>query len=370
MTFVVHRKSKPSEFLSEINQRRASQPMVTDMKLITVVIPIRNEAKHIGAVLDALLVQNYPKDRFEIIVVDGLSEDDSKMIISEYVKNFPNIRLLDNPKRLSSAARNIGVREARGEIILIVDGHCLIDNRQMFANVNASMQDQNVHSLGRPQPLFLDNANAAQRAIAMARHSRLGHHPDSFIYSDEPQKVPAISVAVAYRKNVFGQVGLFDERFDVCEDCELNYRLDLAGFHCYFVPDIAVRYVPRDSVFRLGKQMIRYGRGRVRLAKKHPKTFSLKMFMPALLVLGLIAGGLLSFFSMPVAFVYGGVIAVYFAVIALESVRLSVVNRFLPGLILLPVVFLTIHLASGYGELVELFSRLKSEYEVKSKHEA
>jgi len=202
--------------------------------------------------------------------------------------------------------------------------------------------------------MFLENANLTQRAIAMARHSRVGHHPDSFVYSDQPQIVPALSTAVAYRREVFNKIGFFDERFDACEDCELNYRFDQTGMSCYFTPDIAVCYKPRSSIFGLCKQMFRYGRGRIRLAKTHPKSFSWKMCLPALLILGIALGGVCACFSPMIAFAYFAVLVLYTLIIGLESVRLSVVNRFPQGLILFPIIFFAIHFASGFGELLEI----------------
>jgi succinoglycan biosynthesis protein ExoA len=341
-----------------------TSPPATDgnglLSWVSVVIPVRNEEPHIAAVLDALLAQDYPDDRFEVLVVDGHSTDNTREVVESYTKRYENIRLFSNPKYLSSAARNIGIRESRGDIILIVDGHCLIDNPAMLANVDHAMRKPGVFALGRPQPLFLKNANLTQRAIAIARHSPVGHHPDSFIYSDQPQIVPAISTAVAYRREVFNRIGLFDERFDACEDCELNYRFDQAGMSCYFTPDIAVRYKPRNSVFGLCKQMFRYGRGRIRMAQKHPMSFSWKMFLPALLILGIVIGGIGACFSQVIAVTYFSVLALYVLILGLESVRLSVINRFPLGLILFPIIFLTIHFASGFGELVELVAFWKN----------
>lgn len=328
------------------------------LSLISVVVPVRNEERHLAAVLDALYDQEYPTERFEILVVDGHSTDNTREVVESYVKRYPNIRLFSNPKFLSSAARNIGIRESKGDIVLIVDGHCLIDNRCMLANVDHAMRKPGVFALGRPQPLFLENANLVQRAIAMARHSRVGHHPDSFIYSDQPQIVQAISTAVAYRREVFDQIGLFDERFDACEDCELNYRFDLTDMNCYFTPDIAVRYKPRATIFGLCKQMFRYGRGRIRLAKKHPNSFSWKMFLPALLILGIVIGGVAACFSLTIAIAYFAVLALYVVIIALESIRLSVANRFPQGLTLFPLVFAAIHFGAGFGELLELVTPL------------
>ena len=133
------------------------------------------------------------------------------------------------------------------------------------------------------------------------------------------------------------------------------------GMSCYFTPDIAVRYKPRNSIFGLCKQMFRYGRGRMRLAKAHPKSFSWKMCLPALMILGIVVGGVGACFSPMIAMIYFAVLAFYAMIIGLESVRLSIVNRFPQGLILFPMVFLAIHFAAGFGELLEMVLPLGKE---------
>ena len=336
------------------------------MLFISVIIPVRNESRHIEEVLDRLLEQDYDSDRHEILVIDGQSDDDTQEKVARYVAKYPRVRLLDNPKRLSSSARNIGIQNARGDVILLVDGHCIIDSKEMLRNIDAAFQNSGADCLGRPQPLELSNADAMQLAIAAARRSLIGHHPDSFIYAGKPCFSPAISVAVAYRKEVFEKVGLFDERFDAAEDCELNHRIDKAGLKCYFTPNIAVRYVPRATFSALAKQLVRYGKGRVRLSRKHPETSSWKSFLPAVFVAGLISGvvlcllwGFLALFGTEhtllrgTCFLYLGIVAFYLAVVLAESVRLALSRRKWFYYFLLPPVFMTIHVASGWGLLKE-----------------
>ncbi|MCL2709774.1 MAG: glycosyltransferase family 2 protein [Planctomycetaceae bacterium] len=232
---------------------------------LSVIMPVRNEAEHIADALDRLLAQRYEPGKLEILVVDGMSEDATPQIVQEYVQKHPHIRYFENPKCLSSAARNVGVKNANGEAVLIVDGHCIIDNDDMLANVSEAFTKTGADCLGRPQPLEMKDATPLQWAIATARRSRLGHHPDSLIYSDQAQFSPASSVGVAYRKSVFEKVGYFDENFDAAEDVEFNTRVDMAGLTHYFEPAIAVKYVPRRTLGGLRYQMYRYGRGRVRL---------------------------------------------------------------------------------------------------------
>ena len=331
------------------------------MRFISVVVPVRNESRHIAGVLDKLLSQDYDSERFEILVVDGLSEDDTKGVVERYVAEHPNVRLFDNPKRLSSGARNIGVENAQGDIVLIIDGHCLIDDAQMLRNVDAAFEKSDADCLGRPQPLELSHATATQRAIATARRSPLGHHADSFVFSDTAQFVPAISTAVAYRKGLFKAIGRFDERFDACEDVELNYRIDKSGGRCYFDPGIAVRYVPRGTISGLFHQMSRYGRGRVRFWRKHRETFSLKSFASALFMVGIVFGLPLCFIHPILRWTYWGVIGLYLLAVFTETLRSAWTARRLDFAFLLPLVFFAIHFGAGCGALREFFFGQKIE---------
>jgi succinoglycan biosynthesis protein ExoA len=323
---------------------------------ISVVVPVRNEESHIGSVLDRLASQDYPAERFEVIVVDGQSTDNTVATVQEFVESHPNVRLLANAARLSSAGRNVGVRAALGDIIVIVDGHCELEDDQFLRKHVTAFDRSGADCLGRPQPLELSGATALQRAIAAARSSWLGHHPASHIYSSREQFVPAASVAVAYRRSVFDRVGYFDESFDACEDYELNTRIDHAGLRCYFTPDVTVRYRPRESLISLFRQLVRYGRGRVRLMRRHAGTISLTTLLPALWVLGCVLGAVVAWFSPILSAAYLGTLATYVSLVAAVSVGIAVRHRDVRLLPCLPLVLATIHMGSGIGILLELVS--------------
>ena len=323
---------------------------------ISVIIPVRNEEQYIEATLNCLLRQRYDPRHFELLVVDGESTDRTRELVEAVAGRHANVRLLHNPHGWSSAARNIGVRAARGDLMVIVDGHCEIDDERFLHNIAAAFESSGADCLGRPQPLDASEATPVQRAIAAARSSRLGHHPDSFIYSREARFVPAGSVAVAYRRSVFEQVGYFDETFDACEDYEFNYRIDKAGLRCFFTPDIAVKYVPRGTLQKLFGQLFRYGRGRVRLLRKYPNTFSLGTFLPAVWVLGLIGGMLLSIFSAWLAIVYLGTLSFYGLAVLLSTLSIVLRERNVRLAPWLPPVFIIIHIAAGMGVLAELLT--------------
>jgi cellulose synthase/poly-beta-1,6-N-acetylglucosamine synthase-like glycosyltransferase len=188
-----------------------------------------------------------------------------------------------------------------------------------------------------------------QRAVALARSSRLGHHPASHIWSDREGFVPPQSVAVAYRRSVFERIGLFDESFDACEDVELNHRVAGAGMRCFFAPRVRVRYHPRQTLAGLFRQMVRYGRGRMRLLRKHPDSFSLPGFVPAAFLAGVVFGPLFAAWSAWLGLLYAGVLGAYGLAVLANSVALAVRARELALLPLLPPVFLAVHFGAGFG---------------------
>src|SRR5262249_44304195 len=151
--------------------------------VITVIVPVRNEARFLARTIEQLVAQDYPGDRFEVLVVDGRSDDATRAIAEEMAAVHPQVKVLDNPRYLSSAARNIGIRQGRGELIVIVDGHCELEGPRPLRDLADAFRRSGADCLGRPQPLDVTGASTLQKAIAAARSSWLGHHPDSFIYS-------------------------------------------------------------------------------------------------------------------------------------------------------------------------------------------
>ena len=333
---------------------------------ISVILPVRNEEPFIASTLNDLLRQQYDPQRFELIVVDGESTDQTCQVVEEIAGRCANVRLLHNPQRWSSAARNTGIRAAEGDFIVVVDGHCEIDNERFLHNLADAFVSSGADCLGRPQPLDVSEATTVQRAIAAARSSRLGHHPESFIYAETPQFVPAKSVAVAYRRGVFQQVGYFDECFDAHEDGEFNHRCDLAGLRCYFTPQIAVRYVPRGNLRSLLRQMIRYGRGRVRFSRKHSGTWGLGALIPALFVLYVLLGGILASAVHTFAVPYVVGLGIYAAVVTAYSIAVTAQERKPYMLFWLPLVFLAIHVGAGVGILAEAIAPKKAVVSPKS----
>lgn len=336
--------------------QRSSDASYVGVPRVTAVIPIRNEAEYISRTLDQVLDQDLTRVELEVIVVDGESTDGSWEIVMQYVDRDPRVRLVSNPRRLSSAARNLGIGLATGDYIVIVDGHCEIPSRRYFIDLVEAFESSGADCLGRPQPQEVMKASPLQRAIALARSSRLGHHPESFIYTDQPQFVPAKSVAVAYRRGVFDMVGIFDENFDAHEDGEFNYRCDRAGLKCFLDPRLTIKYFPRTTLTGLFKQMVRYGRGRVRFARKHPGNWGLGMLIPAALVVYLALGAVVSCAISQAWVLYALGLVVYASALSATAAVSAWKTRNVWMLCQIPAVLATVHIAAGVGTLMDILS--------------
>ena len=137
-------------------------------------VPVRNEESFISDTLDQLLAQQHDDIEVNILVVDGRSTDKTREIVAQYVEKYPQIRLLDNPAKLSSAARNKAIGQSKGDYLVLIDGHCEIPSRTYFIDLVDAFEFSGADCLGRPQPQDCAHAATLERAIAVARSSLLG----------------------------------------------------------------------------------------------------------------------------------------------------------------------------------------------------
>lgn len=339
------------------------------LPFISIVIPVRNEEKHLPSVLDKLIAQDYPKDRMEIVVADGNSTDGTAEIVERWArKSSVSIKRVANPAQLSSAGRNAGVRNSRGDVVIFVDGHCEIPDGFLLQSVADLLANTGADCLCRPQPLTTPENNVFQNAVAHVRATTLGHGHDSTIYDQEMEgEVNPSSAGAIYRRKVFDAVGYYDECFDACEDVEFNHRVFQAGLKAFISPRLTVYYHPRKSLLGLWRQMVRYGRGRYRLSRKHSDAFSISQIVPAALVLWVLIGAAFAVEFRPFAYVYLTSLGLYGCAILVSSILVGMRNSWREAL-WAPFVYLTIHGGLGCGFLAEAFSSPRHAQDRKSQH--
>jgi succinoglycan biosynthesis protein ExoA len=324
------------------------------LPFISVVIPVRNEEGHLGAVLESLEAQDYPSDRYEILVADGNSTDGTSRVVEKIASSSATrVKLLSNVRRWSSAGRNVGVRHSSGELIVFIDGHCYIPSRTLLRDTAATFEKTGADCLCRPQPLNMEGNSFFQDAVAHARATSLGHGRDSTIYDTKFEgPVNPCSAGAMYRRTVFERVGFYDESFDAAEDVEFNYRVFKSGLVSYISPRLKIRYQPRASLGALWRQMMRYGRGRFRLIRKHHEAFSPSQLAPAAFLLWLVFGIIASVISRPLSLFFGVPVAIYVAIVLYFSVGMAR-RHGVSYLFVGPLIYPAIHLGLGAGFLAE-----------------
>ena len=323
-------------------------------RFVSVVIPVRNEAANLGALFEDLLNQDYPVDRYEILVVDGESTDQTREVVENFARSARvRILCLPNPRRLSSAGRNVGVRASRGDFILFIDGHCRLPGPAFLRHTVRLFEDTGADCLCRPARLETHGNTWFQNVVAHVRSTFLGHGPDSTIYvTDFEGFVNPTSAGAFYRRSVFDTVGMHDEGFDACEDVEFNHRVHKAGLRSYLSSSLAVVYRPRSTPFGVFSQLFRYGRGRFRFILKHPDAVSVTQLIPAAFVGWLFFGALGSLASAVVAKLYLASLAVYGAVVLWYSTGLGL-RYGVRELVAAPLVYVLMHTGLGGGFWVE-----------------
>ena len=334
--------------------RRAPREAVTPF--VTVIVPTWNEAQHVEQTLRGLLAQDYPPDRYEILVADGGSTDDTVTRVQALSQKDTRIRVVSNPARLSSAARNVGFRQGRGDFFIVVDAHCRVENEKLLSDMVETFERTGAYAMGRPQPLLTGGTGPIERAIVLARSSALGHSVQSDIYSDQHKSGSIVSTGAMYRREVLDRVGEVDERFDACEDVEFNYRIERAGLTTHFAPELAVHYFGRGTLAGLFRQMFRYGRGRCRFLRKHPEATSIETFVPPAFVATVLMAPFI--FAAGPSWLAGAVallLAAYAAVVVASSVAVGARSKDWKAAFVLPAVYPTIHFGLGLGFLRGVF---------------
>jgi glycosyltransferase involved in cell wall biosynthesis len=315
--------------------------------LVTVIMPIRDEARYIARSLGAVLAQDYPADKIEVLVVDGMSRDDTRAIVGQASAGAPQIAvtILDNPAGTAPAALNIGLRHAHGAVIVRVDGHCEIAPDYLRRCVEV-LDATHADCVGGPMVTIGETPIA--RAIARAQSSKFGVGGVAFRTGrEQPGYVDTLAFG-AYRREVFDRIGCFDEELVRNQDDELNFRLNQAGGKIWLDPAIHSTYYSRASLVKLWRQYYEYGFYKVRVIQKRGGVASWRHLVPGAFVLSLLLSLLLAVLTRRPRWALS-VVGPY--ALANGAASLATARKAPRQLSLLPPIFATLHVAYGLGFL-------------------
>jgi cellulose synthase/poly-beta-1,6-N-acetylglucosamine synthase-like glycosyltransferase len=326
-------------------------PDQVDLPFVSAIVPMRNERRHIERCLRSLAAQDYPRDRFEVIVVDGSSNDGSRELVESMRQDLPNLRLLDNKGKYTARGLNIGLAFARGDVIARVDAHAAVAPDFLREGV-AALRRTEADVVGGPIKTL--GEGPAGEAIALAVSSPFGVGNAVFRYSQREQWTDTVAFP-AYRRDVFDRIGPFEE-IEGGEDDEFHYRLRDAGGRLLLTPAIQSTYYARRSYWELFRQYFGYGQAKVIVLARHPRQTRVRQLVPSFFVLALFAAAIVAafggIFTLPLATLAGAY--------ALASIAASIAvarRRGWRHVWRLPLAFACMHIAYGLGFLTGALRR-------------
>jgi glycosyltransferase involved in cell wall biosynthesis len=312
-------------------------------QLVSVVLPVRNEATHIEAAIASILGQDFA-GKLEIVVADGMSTDGTREILETISAEDARVRCVDNPTGRTPNGLNIAIEASQGEIIVRCDGHSELPADYVSTAVDVMTRTGAVNVGGIQQAVGI---TPMQRAIAYAMSSRVGVGDARFHYGGESGEVDTVYLGV-FRRDALLAAGMFDETLTRNQDYELNIRLRADGGIIWFDPRLRVVYRPRPTLRKLWRQYFQYGSWKRRVLKMHPGSTRLRQLVPPLFIIALLGSVALAFtpwrmLGLITPVLYAGLLAVA------TLVRLARTGD--PAALLLPAAAATMHVAWGLGFL-------------------
>ncbi len=260
------------------------RPVVTFPPL-SVVMPVRNEERHLEDAVRHVLAQDYPAP-IEVVLAVGPSRDRTLEIAQRLASGDSRIIVVPNPSGQIPSGVNTALRASRHPVVARVDGHALLPAGYLRTAV-VTLEETGADDVGGV--MAAEGVTPFERAVAWAMTSKAGVGGAPFHTGGGQGPADSVYLGV-YRRAAIANVGGYDESYLRAEDWELNHRIRLAGGVIWFQPRLRVTYRPRPSAARLGAQYFHYGRWRRVVARKHAGTISLRYLAPPATVLAIAAG--------------------------------------------------------------------------------
>lgn len=319
--------------------------------MLSVICPIYNEEKYIAKCIESILEQDYPKDDLEVILVDGMSTDNTRNIVAQYTNKYSFIRLIDNPKRIAPWAMNIGIKESKGDIIMRLDAHATYENNY-FSALECGLNKYNADNIGAVCRTDVLNKTPKTLAIREVLSNKFGVGNSTFRTGIKcVQEVETVPFG-CWKRDVFDKYGYYDVRLVRNQDIELNKRIIRGGGKIVIIPDTYCTYLARESFNALAKNNYANGKWNILTVyyTKEMRSLSLRHFIPLLFLLSLIIPVFLGIVFLPAIYISVLAMFMYIFVFCFVSAELAIDKRL--NFIYLFSSFLTLHLSYGWGSLI------------------
>jgi glycosyltransferase involved in cell wall biosynthesis len=333
------------------------------LPMVTIIIPCRNEAACIERTLESVLSQEYPPERMQILIVDGMSNDGTPELIRRVIskgkadpKGFGagsipcSVQLLENPQRTVPFAMNLGLKQAKGEVIFRMDGHSEMSPGYIKACVAKLKKRPDIACVGGPSIAIGDSPIGKTYALALRSFYGVGGRTFRTLRAEGYVDTVAFG---GYPRRIFETVGGFDPQLERNQDIDFNKRISKAGFKQLVIPDVWTLYHAPGSLRKVVRQNYMNGFWNTKVLNKMLETLSWRHFIPLVFVLSILL-------LLAIAFVFSwalhlliAILVVYAAGACIATVVAVFRERSMCA-ILLPLIFPTMHFSYGLGSMAGL----------------
>lgn len=318
---------------------------------VSVIVTCHNERNFIAKCIESILSNDYPKDRMEVLIMDGMSDDGTREIIRRYADGHGFLRMIDNERRITSTALNKGIQESKGEMILWMGAHNAYSPDYIRRSVEGLLTND-ADNVGGVIVTIPRDDGLIGRSIALALSHPFGVGNSYFrTRPKEPMWVDTV-FGGCYRRSVFDRIGLFNERLTRGQDVEFNIRLRKSGGKILLMPDIVSYYYARSQLMPfLAYSWTNGVWALVPFFYSSTTPVSWRHLTPMAFVSGLLLSALASAFLAAGRWLFLGTIASYAAANLASSLQIAARERKAAYFLTMPVVFAGLHFSYGLGSI-------------------
>ncbi|UKN03304.1 glycosyltransferase family 2 protein [Paracrocinitomix mangrovi] len=321
-----------------------------DKKTVSLIIPCRNEEKFIYKVLENILEQDYPTDLIDVVIADGLSDDDTVNEIKRFQSDHPqlNLQLIENPDRIVPPALNKSIELSKGEIVIRLDAHSVYPANyvsRLVEELNKREDAWNVGGCWDTQPGA--DTKMAKAIVAATSHPAGIGNADYRLKGTDVKSVDTVPFG-CFPREVFDKIGLFDTDLVRNQDDEFNARIIENGGKIYLIPELQIKYFARPNFSKMAKMFFQYGYFKPLVNKKRNKPATARQFAPPILVLSILCGWIPALFWTPFIFIYLAGLVLYIFGLLLVALTMSNSKGYK---LLVWMAFFIIHFSYGWGYL-------------------
>lgn len=312
----------------------------------SVIIPVYNEEKYIRQCIKSVLNQDYPEENVEYIFVDGNSKDKTVEIIRQYAKEYPYIKVFNNPNRTAPYAMNIGIKNSSGKYIVRLDAHSEYD-KNYISKCISTLKKTNADNVGGI--VITKGQSFIGRVYALVLSCKFGVGNSGFRTDTSSGYVDTVPFGT-FKRETFIKYGLYDERLTRNQDYELNYRIRKNGGRIYLNTDIKLTYYCKNTITDILKQSYQNGKWNIVTSKFCPGSMSVRHFIPLIFLSSLIIIPVIILIIPAFAWLFIAEIVLYFVLDLIFSFKIYSKINYLPMLLIM---FPMFHISYGTGSLME-----------------